>query len=379
MNKITVIIFVLFLTSSCQPNKQNSNIENESIVINSNIEILYKENIVEDIRYVPLKILENNFLISHIGSIFCADSLLFIIDNDQDAIFVYDFFGNPLYKIGRTGQGPGEYIYLSDVILDREQKRIILCDIASRKIIYYDFSGRVLEEKKIPDTSINYFAKDTKSDFFIGDRIDLEQDLLVVFDGNKNIVNSHLKINEKDKKVYKPYQSYLTGSHFYTFNDTVFYLSIFDYSIYSYADGKFNNEYSLNIPKTNKVTSASGNNNNNMHPFEIIDNYTIQGLVSDMRSLIVTSDFIFFNLWGGDFLHDNILYDRKNKKTYFYEDLFSDTKQIYQEPLRAEYNGWFVFVIYYEKGLEYLRQNVGLKIAEDDNPVLCFVKLKLIK
>jgi hypothetical protein len=376
MNKITVIIFALFFIISCHLNKQNNNnIENESIDINSNLELLYKENIVKDIRYVPLKIVGDTFLIGNIKKNFCTDSLLFIFDNGQDAIFVYDLYGNPLSKIGSIGQGPGEYIYLSDVILDRERKRIIIYDIASRKIIHYDFSGRVLEEKKMPDTSISYFAKDPKSDFYIGERIDLKNDLLVVFDQNKNIVNSYLRINEKDKDVYKPYQSTLSGSLFYTFNDTVFYLSIFDYSIYSYVDGKFNKEYSLNIPEKKKITSASGNNEN-MRSFEIIDNYLQQGLVAAMRSFIVTTDFIFFSLWGGPFLHDNVLYDRKNKKSYFYEDLFSDTKQIHQNPLCTEYNGWFVFVIYYEEGLEYLRKNVGMTIKEDDNPVLCFVKLK---
>jgi hypothetical protein len=45
----------------------------------------------------------------------------------------------------------------------------------------------------------------------------------------------------------------------------------------------------------------------------------------------------------------------------------------------TEHNDWFIFEISLEdeEGLKYLRENLGMKINEDDNPVLCFVKLKI--
>jgi hypothetical protein len=285
-------------------------------------------------------------------------------------VFVYDLDGNPLYKIGGAGQGPGEYIYLGGIILDREKKRIVICDTYSRKILYYAFSGELLKETRMPYEDLNYFAKDPKSDIIISERCDLQRDLLIAFNENNNIINSHLRLNEKHIDHYRPYTSTIwESSPFYTFNDTVFYLSIFDYSIYSYIDGKFNREYYLNIPENLKITSTNA--------AESIDEYANKQLLFQLTSLTITDYFITFKTYGL-FGLNNVLYNRKKQKSYFYTNLYCDNKGFYQDHILAEHNGWFVFLIYDQKGLEYLRKDVGLALEEDANPVLCFVKFKKI-
>jgi hypothetical protein len=367
MSKYFFILFIILIIS-CNPNNNNFNNSNAiAIDFNNSNEILYGKDIVEDINYIPLKIIDDKFLIESISSIFVTDSLLFIVDRFQKSLFVYDWNGNPLYKIGGVGQGPGEYIYLSEVIFDREKKRIIICDLFSRKILHYTFSGKLLKETKIPHEDLNYFAKDPKSDIIISERCDLRRDLLIAFDENENIINSHLKLSEKYMDHYIPYTSTIwESSPFYTFNDTVFYLSIFDYAIYSYADGKFNREYYLNIPENLKITSTNAAKN--------IDEYDSKRLLCKLTSLTVTDYFITFKAWG--FGANNVLYNRKNKRSYFYGNLYCDGQGLYQDQILTEYNGWFVFLIYDPKGFEYLRKNLGMKIEEDDNPVLCFVKFK---
>jgi hypothetical protein len=375
MNKIIVVIFILF-TIFCCSDERNVNNENADIIdMTSDIVSLNKDDIVEEIIYVPLKIVDDKFLIKYINSVFITDSLLFIVDLSLKAIFVYDLNGYPLYRIGNLGQGPGEYVNLRDVTLDRKEHKIIICDVTSQKIIYYDFSGCVLEEKRIPSTEhICYFSKDPKSDFFVGERRTLTKDLLVVFDKNKNIVDSHLRLDTKHTDVYKPYESNMYGTPFYIYNDTVFFLSIFDYSIYSYADGKFNREYSMDIPEKIKISSTTVDIKANKPSYEYISDYLEKGLLAQLSSLVVTDNYIFFKADGGR-LPSRILYDRKNKKTYSYNNLFSDAKNILQQPICSEYNDWFVFGIY-GQSFEYLRKNHGMKIDDEDNPVLCFVKLK---
>jgi hypothetical protein len=247
--------------------------------------------------------------------------------------------------------------------------------VTSQKIIYYDFSGRVLEEKRMPSTEhICYFAKDPMSDFFVGERRTLTKDLLVVFDKNQNIIDSHFRLNPQNMEVYKPYESSMSGTPFYVYNDTVFFLSIFDYSIYSYADGKFNREYSINIPEKVKISSTTIDFNANKPSYEYISEYWGKGLLARLSSLVVTDNYIIFKPEGG-YLPSKIIYDRKNKKNYSYKNLFSNEKNILQQTICSEYNDWFVFGIY-GQAFEYLRKNLGMKIEDDDNPVLCFVKLK---
>jgi hypothetical protein len=374
MNKIIAIIFILLIISCCS-DVRNINYENTDIIdINSDIVSLNKDDIVEEIIYVPLKIVDDKFLIKYINFVFITDSLLIIVDLSLNAIFVYDLNGYPLYRIGNVGQGPGEYVNLRDVTLDRKGHKIIICDVTSQKIIYYDFSGHVLEEKKMPSSEhICYFSKDPKSDFFVGERRTLTKDLLVVFDKNQNVIDSHFRLNPKNRDVYKPYESYMYGTPFYIYNDTVFFLSIFDYSIYSYAGDKFNKEYKMNIPEKIKISSTSIDFNANKPSYEYISDYWRKGLLAQLSSLVVTDNYIIFKAEGG--VPSRILYDRKSKKTYSYGNLFSNEKNLPQQPISSEYNDWFVFGIY-GQAFEYLRKNFGMKIEEDDNPVLCFVKLK---
>jgi hypothetical protein len=366
MNKLFFIPFIILIVS-CNPNNLNNNSNGIAIDINNDLEILYGKDIIEDIKYVPLKIVDDKFLIESVNSVFVTDSLLFVADHSQKSVFVYDLDGNPLYKIGCTGRGPGEYINIREVILDREKKELIICDVSSRKILHYAFSGKLLEETRMPYECLNYFAKYPKSDIIISERCDLEKNILIAFDENKNIIDLHLKLNKKYMDHYVPYSSIIWESPFYTFNDTVFYLSIFDYAIYSYADGKFNKEYYLNIPENLKITSTSVAGD--------VYEYADKQLLFKLTALIVTDDFITFKAWGL-FNSNNVLYNRKNKRSYFYQRLYCDGEGFYQDQLLMEYNGWFVFLIYDQKGLEYLQKDVGLTLEEDTNPVLCFVKFK---
>jgi hypothetical protein len=368
MNKFLLIPFIILIIS-CGSNNSNPNNSNViAIDVNNDLEILYGKDIVEDIKYIPLKIVDNKFLIESINSVLVTDSLLFIADRSQKALFVYDSDGNPLHKIGSMGQGPGEYISLSEVILDREKRKIIICDLSSRKILHYDFSGKLLKETGMPYEDLNYFAMDSKSDIIISERCDLKRDLLIAFDESKDIINSHLKLNKKHVNHYIPLTSIRwESSPFYTYNDTVFYLSIFDYAIYSYTDGKFNREYYLNIPENLKITSTV--------PVADVNEYYAKQLLYKFTSLTVTDDLITFKAWGL-FGSNNVLYDRKNKKSYCYQNLYCEGEGFYQDQLLTEYNGWFVFLIYDQKGLEYLQKDVGIALEEDANPVLCFVKFK---
>jgi hypothetical protein len=68
-----------------------------------------------------------------------SDASIFLIDEKQDAVFRFNRNGTFLGKIGNKGEGPGEYLRLSDCFID--EKYVYICDQGVRKIHLYTHDG----------------------------------------------------------------------------------------------------------------------------------------------------------------------------------------------------------------------------------------------
>lgn len=106
------------------------------------------QDIIDSIRYVKLE--TNNYnLVGKIDELYFDDGLIFIIDREIAAtIFIFDKDGKIISKIHNVGKGPGEYVGINNVAIDRQHKTVLLYDMNSRKINYYDYKGRFLKEER---------------------------------------------------------------------------------------------------------------------------------------------------------------------------------------------------------------------------------------
>lgn len=77
-----------------------------------------------------------------------ADGDIFISDWDQRRILIFDSKGRYIRSFGRRGQGPGEFLNISRVQFD-ENERPYIVDNLQRRITYFDKNGRILKEQKI--------------------------------------------------------------------------------------------------------------------------------------------------------------------------------------------------------------------------------------
>ena len=69
------------------------------------------------------------------------DSLVYVMDGMQQALFVFNDAGRLKFQINRRGRGAGEYLSLSDFAVD-DAGRIYLFDSSSRRILCHDAEGR---------------------------------------------------------------------------------------------------------------------------------------------------------------------------------------------------------------------------------------------
>jgi hypothetical protein len=145
MKKKYYIFFLLILLFSCSREKEikinifpwNFN-ENKSI-----------HDIIDSIEFIALE--------AHPEGIFNrADKLIvfrdkfFVFDMEgQNQVFVFDNVGNFLYKVGKRGAGPGEYIGIRNFTID-ENFIYVVDNYISKMFKYSIFDGTYLESKNIP-------------------------------------------------------------------------------------------------------------------------------------------------------------------------------------------------------------------------------------
>ena len=136
-NVIVVLVLILFILAGCGGNKQSSD---ELIMIDVTASYPKKELILQDLLDVEYIALETNDEFVNQGVIMAVGKEIMVI-RSTDGFFLFDRNGKGLKKISRRGQGPGEYMYISRLILDEDNNEIFVNDPRVRNIFVYDLDG----------------------------------------------------------------------------------------------------------------------------------------------------------------------------------------------------------------------------------------------
>ncbi|UVO99476.1 6-bladed beta-propeller [Bacteroides sp. BFG-257] len=108
------------------------------------------DSLIEKIEYVKLESLNDN-LIGKIYQILFSDSLLFIIDSESTkTINIFDLQGNFKYRICHVGNGPKEYVDISNVCIVPDKKQLAILDRIQRRILYYKYNGEYVLTEQTP-------------------------------------------------------------------------------------------------------------------------------------------------------------------------------------------------------------------------------------
>jgi hypothetical protein len=85
-------------------------------------------------------------VIGEINNMQVFDNYIFILDIDKaKKLFMFDKNGKYLRQIGSLGQGPGEYVYITDFCLDTINREIYVLDSSKKMLYKYNFdSGKFI-------------------------------------------------------------------------------------------------------------------------------------------------------------------------------------------------------------------------------------------
>lgn len=101
--------------------------------------------ISSEIKEIPLAFSDST-QIGVITKVRFSDNYVFVQDQNNSRILKFDYNGNFKGQVGKKGEGPGEYKYLSSFTIDNTNKKVFIS--ASGKILAYDFEGNFIKEKK---------------------------------------------------------------------------------------------------------------------------------------------------------------------------------------------------------------------------------------
>ncbi len=140
----------------------------ESNIITVNLERrdkIFTKELLSDIQLIPLETTPES-LIRGITQIKFFENRYYIHDYRRSQIFVFDKEGYFLFTLNEKGNGPGQYLNLSDFAIDTVRRNLVVLCAVNNALFFYDLKGKFIEKKRLPDivgaySSLQFQNKDT--------------------------------------------------------------------------------------------------------------------------------------------------------------------------------------------------------------------------
>ena len=219
-----VCVALVLSVASCSHDKVPANVNwdcTESNLMDTfDIQSLFKD------RYILALEETEKSRVGNIEKLVKVDSLLFVLDNRLAMrVFVFDInTGRFINSIGRTGNGPGEYVDINDFSVDT-QRGVVSILSARHTVIEYDYQGNYKGKKDISFHADKMESKDGKYYFACFDE---GRGSLIVTDKDMHVTHEYLENRRGEPVVlfWFPLQKMQDGTiaYFRYMDDTVYTL-----------------------------------------------------------------------------------------------------------------------------------------------------------
>lgn len=256
MKKIEILVSIIFLSiafSKCKPsNNELSHVaEGELVFINVKKEKeLLLSDLFEKVSYLPIQLPEG-MAIGQFDKVIIEDEKIIIGDFYQsNQILILDTLGNFLANIKNLGDGPGNYIQLTDFSINTADKSIDI--LSPNKILQYNFDGEFISESKLPMMGIYKFMSMPSNDyvFYIPENLssslkDENSDGAVLFIYSQGKPTPILEDRRGSKNI--PFMA--ERSIMKQFEDKIAFSTHFSDTIYLFKEREINTKFVLDFGK----------------------------------------------------------------------------------------------------------------------------------
>jgi hypothetical protein len=257
----------------------------------------------DHVQYIPLETSE--------GSIIGGNKRIDVTDNyiivrDGDNCFLFDKQnGSYIRKIGSKGRGPNEYVRLGFVNPIKER---IYFHHESTDLLEFDVEGQFIRSIKTPtDDSLDWSPYDYTffNDSFIGSFQNVFGTLknwMILFNSESTI---HIFPNRNIHPHTDPRHLYLPQTHFYHYNDNIFFRDDFNDTVYLVTENAISPYLVFNAGKNSLPYEAK------WWPLEKLRNTLLLFTLGFMES----ESYVFFFIFGRP--ENQVLigvYNKKNRE-----------------------------------------------------------------
>jgi hypothetical protein len=212
------LLFALFL--GCCQNQQNPSelIQPTRIIVDNQASDFTLSEVVDTIQFIVLETNKDNLLaLAH--KIVMTDSAIYFMDKRMTKnIVAFDHTGKFISTIGNLGKGPGEYVDPESFCITHDNK-IAVTDFASKKIIFYDQKGNLIQEKQTDFYPIGIESYD--SSLYITSNSPYDLIYKVNIDGQEHSIDFF------DDPQFRGFETYLRMCQ-----DGLYFMQVFDDTIY---------------------------------------------------------------------------------------------------------------------------------------------------
>lgn len=158
MKKIILSVFLVLNIGCYEKNSPKEIVgkKTEYKVVIDNAKQFALFDFFHSIDLVPLETNRKSH-ISKISQIQKVNEKIYIRDETQNILFVFDHKGKYLFRINNKGKGPGEYYRMDDFIV-QEDGSIAILDVVSKSLIHFDKTGDFIKRTR-NDFGALYFEK----------------------------------------------------------------------------------------------------------------------------------------------------------------------------------------------------------------------------
>jgi len=249
VDKCLFLIAVMFFASCKEGLKSDASMlkvseSNQRIEINIDVktDILGINELIDSVSFIPLET-SNECLIGEIDKIIYHESKYYILDcHSAKTLFCFDSSGHFLRKIGKVGNGPGEFVEPTDFLLT--SSHIVVLDQFAHRLLFYTYDGEFVSSTQFQGKAHGIASLGNDSLFLVraGDNrgTDFHNYPILVMD-----INGYVKMKGLENPYTMNYSA--SGSPIQRMNGRTLYMKPMADVIYEVTTEQIVERYFLNI------------------------------------------------------------------------------------------------------------------------------------
>jgi hypothetical protein len=244
LRKIILLIIITYGTA-CS-GSTSDNVETQTIRIDFKNDVSIND--TDFIDSVQLVNLECGIVIGDVDRVIRSDEYIYVLDRWQtQTVLIFDRSGNFVNSISNRGEGPNEYLQLWDILINPDNGSLNLISRMDKKMLRYSSDGsRLLSVESLPEIFSCFFKTQTGYIGYAGNYRNSP-------DESKNVLvlSNDLEIESSFFDIDPTWESKDYGSRyvFSSFNNTVHYVKLMDFTIYAFDGEKMSAPYFFDLGK----------------------------------------------------------------------------------------------------------------------------------